>query len=104
MFTCSTEGDYSTPIDAGPSARSVVSRWLLSHKSRASALASLLAVLVEESPTPPKALQHTGRDCQPALLRQPPSKPDHWTGRLSILIYRGMRVASVGRGSAGGTS
>jgi hypothetical protein len=82
---------YSTAphISAGPLPWGPVAR----------AFTSRLAVLVEKGPTLVKAIQHTGRDLQAALLRQALSKPDHRTGRSSDTILG--RITSVGRDRAG---
>src|SRR4051794_41761329 len=72
---------------------------MVSHRSRMSAFASPLAVLVEEGSALLKALQNTRRDLQAALLRQPACKPDHRGGRLSVLIavrLRGSRNCGGG--------
>src|SRR4051794_5445335 len=77
---------------------------MVAHRSRMSAFASPLAVLVEEGSALLKALQNTRRDLQAALLRQPVCKPDHRAGRLSVLIaarLRGSRNCAGGRGLGG---
>ena len=55
-------------------------------------------MLVEKGPTLLKAIQHTGRDLQAALLRQALSKPDHRTGRPSDSILGQGHFCRSGQG------